>query len=339
MATTDTVLINLNRVSKYLLIISVAVVLWLLGRVDETVLGLTPSALNGFAPPIFIFSLIVLPIVFILGQYLPFLCLIAASIVWWAAGRKWVWSRSLASLILAGAASTFSLWTNIGNPVQFAIAAILVVFFASRIKGRRVPGWIDGFGKFEVVFLTILVIWLLPSGDWGKTDQETQSLQAQTHVPPYTTWFERDMTEAAKVAALRFPNPDSCFTAQAKDVQSPEQFKIDWAQINYTAEAEVCIFRALSALDGINASRSFFEAQGLSMSSENFSPEKPYVEKRDDALRVTAYWSIREKGPKFPTKGILARLRAAVPYSMNVNVYYSNDGNSVLAVRIGYNTL
>ncbi|WP_425661723.1 hypothetical protein [Roseobacter sp. EG26] len=145
------------------------------------------------------------------------------------------------------------------------------------------------------------------------------------------------MNDNALDAAARFTDPQSCLVAGTENLQSREPLMIDWARISWTAEAEVCIFRLLSALGGIEASRSFMEAQGFRMPPDNFSSENPYV--HDDALRITAYWSIRNNGPKFPARGVLDRLRAAVPYSMVVNVYFSQDGSRVLAVQIGYNTV
>ncbi|MEH6646928.1 hypothetical protein [Sulfitobacter sp.] len=147
------------------------------------------------------------------------------------------------------------------------------------------------------------------------------------------------MNDTALEVAARFPDPHSCLVAGTENQQSPERLRIDWERINWTTEAEVCIFRLLSALGGIEASRPFMEAQGFSMSPDSFSSENPYVEASDDALRITAQWSIRNNEPEFPTRGVLARVRAVVPYSMKVNVYFSQDGSAVLAVQIGYNTL
>ena len=92
-------------------------------------------------------------------------------------------------------------------------------------------------------------------------------------------------------------------------------------------------------MGGIEASRPFMEAQGFTMSQDSFSPENPYVARTDGALRISAGWSIRDNGPKFPTRGLLDRIGASVPYGMSVNVYFTQDGNSVLAVRVEYSTL
>lgn len=197
--------------------------------------------------------------------------------------------------------------------------------------------WIDAFGKVEVVFLTISVIWLLP--DWDRIDQRERFRQTAAEVPPYATRYAREMNDAAMDAAARFPNQESCLVNGEENPQLFDSLEIDWTKISRTSEAEVCIFRVLSALGGIEASRPFMEAQGFSMQSSSFSPENPYVEPRDGALRISASWSVRDNGPKFPTRGVLDRIRASVPYGMSVNVYFSQDGNSVLAVRIGYNTL
>lgn len=147
------------------------------------------------------------------------------------------------------------------------------------------------------------------------------------------------MNASALNAIARFPDPQSCLVAGTDTLQPPEILQIDWTRIRWTTEAEVCLFRMLSALGGIEESRPFLEAQGFSMSTKSFSPKNPYVESSDDSLRITAYWSIRDNGPKFPTSGVMDRIKASVPYSMNMNVYYGQDGSKVLAVSIGYNTL
>ncbi|WP_298922181.1 hypothetical protein [uncultured Roseobacter sp.] len=329
-----------DRGSKYLLIIGVTSFLWWLEVIDETALGLKPSDLNGFVPPFFLIYFIFGTLFFFLSKYLPYLILagaLATLIAWWKAGRKWKWTAYLVSLVLAGVASAFSLFTGTGNPLHLAIAAILIVVFVIRIRGHRMSCWIDRFGKLEVLFLTIAVIGLLPDWDWSRVDQRNRSPRPTVEIPPYATRYAREMSDNALDAAARFTDPQSCLVAGTENLQSPEPLMIDWARISWTAEAEVCIFRLLSALGGIEASRSFMEAQGFRMPPDNFSPENPYV--HDDALRITAYWSIRNNGPKFPTRGVMDRLRAAAPYSMVVNVYFSQDGSRVLAVQIGYNTV
>lgn len=333
---------NFDRTLKYLLIFGVSSFLWWLGASDETALGLKPSDLNSFAPPLFVFFVLIGPIVFILGHYFPYLSVAGAAavlIAWWKVGQKWTWTTALVSIVLAGATTAFSLLTGIGKPLPLAFAAMLVVIFITRVKGRPVFRWIDAFGKVEVFFLTIAVIWLLPDWDWDRTGQGNRSLRTAVEVPPYATRYSREMNEAAMDAAARFPDPQSCLVDGEENQQSHETLRIDWTKISRTNEAEVCIFRLLSALGGIEASRPFMEAQGFSMPPRSFSPENPYVERQDGALRISAHWSIRNNGPKFPTRGVLGRIGASVPYGMSVSVYFSQDGNSVLAVRIGYITL
>lgn len=331
---------NFGRASKYLLIIGVSSALWWLGVADETALGLKPSDLNGFAAPIFAFYFLTGPIVFILSYYFPYIIIVGAAAVlvaWWKMKQNWTWTTALVSIVFAGAASAFSLLTGIGKPLQFAFAAMLLVIFIRRIKGSPLSCWIDAFGKVEVVFLTIAVMWLLP--DWDRIVQRDRFRQTAVEVPPYATRYAREMNDAAVDAVARFPNQAACLVNAEENPQSLESLQIDWTKISRTDEAEVCIFRVLSALDGIEASRPFMEAQGFSMQSSSFSPENPYVEQRDGALRISASWSVHDNGPKFPTHGVLDRIRASVPYGMSVNVYFSQDGNRVLAVQVGYSTL
>ncbi|WP_170412996.1 hypothetical protein [Ruegeria arenilitoris] len=333
---------NIDRTLKYLLVVGVSSFLWWLGATDETAFGLKPSDLNSFAGPLFIFFLLFGYVAFFVSLILPYLLVVGATavlIAWWNVGQKWRWSSARVSLVLAGAATAFSLLTGIGRPLQFALTAILIVIFVTRIKGRPVYRWIDAFGKVEVIFLTIAVIWLLPDWNWDRIDQRDQSLRTEADVPTYTTRYTREMNKTAMDAAARFPDPQSCLVDGKENRQSPKSLRIDWTKVRQSSEAEVCIFRVLSALGGIKSSRIFMEAQGFSMRPDSFSPENPYVERRDGALRVSASWSIRNNGPKFPTRGVWDRIRASVPYGMSINVYFSQDGNSVLAVQIGYNTL
>ena len=109
--------------------------------------------------------------------------------------------------------------------------------------------------KVEVIFLTIAVIWLLPDWNWDRIDQRDQSFRSEAEVPTYTTRYTREMNKAAMDAAARFPDPQSCLVDGKENPQSPKSLRIDWTKVRQSSEAEVCIFRVLSALGGIKSSR------------------------------------------------------------------------------------
>lgn len=141
--------------------------------------------------------------------------------------------------------------------------------------------------------------------------------------PPYGT---RD-----RAALFRFPDAESCL-ARGGD------WAIDYGKVGTAPEAEACLYRVLKAAGGIEAAREVLEAQGFRVSRAGLSPEEPFVE-RDGHLRVSALWSIREKGPRFPERGLLARYVRALPYAMSVDATYTPDGRECLAVRVGFSTL
>jgi hypothetical protein len=161
--------------------------------------------------------------------------------------------------------------------------------------------------------------------------------------PPFARAFDgtkyaRPLTADYRLALHRFPDPAACLQPGADPATAGGLAQMDWTRITSQAEAEVCLFRLLASLpDGMADFTAFAEAQGLSVPAESFNPTVPYVED-DGTLRVTGYWSIRHKGPRYPTSGLI-RIVNAVPYSMSVDATYTPDGSRLLHVRIGFNTL
>jgi hypothetical protein len=156
--------------------------------------------------------------------------------------------------------------------------------------------------------------------------------------PEFTTQFERDMTARMKVAMLDFPNPESCLQKEAFSDAGTDLARMDWDQIDNSKEAEVCMFRLLASLGGMENSEDWLEAQGFRLSPNGFNAQKPY-EERDGTLRVMASWSIRDNGPKFPTRGPIRRFFSSIPYGMSVNTAWTADRSKLLYVRLGFNTL
>ncbi|TCU20768.1 hypothetical protein EV130_112142 [Rhizobium azibense] len=56
-------------------------------------------------------------------------------------------------------------------------------------------------------------------------------------------------------------------------------------------------------------------------------------------LRISASYSIRKNGPKFPTRGIVRRAFGSIPYGMSVDATWSKDGQRLLWVETGFSTL
>ena len=155
--------------------------------------------------------------------------------------------------------------------------------------------------------------------------------------PPYATARPRDMTPYTLIAVRRFPDAGSCLIRGSDPARPDDLNRMDWDRIDTTTEAEVCMFRLLSALGSIDRFTDFVEAQGFRVSDEGFNPSKPYVEP-DGSLRVTAYWSIRANGPKYPTTG-LQRYLMAVPYSMSVDAVWAPDRRTLRSVDVSFTTL
>lgn len=152
------------------------------------------------------------------------------------------------------------------------------------------------------------------------------------------TKYARPMTASYRLALWRFPDRASCIHAGANPATAEGLAHLDWERIALAEEAEVCLFRVISGLpNGMADFTAFAKAQGFSLSEDNFNPMNPYVEE-DRSLRVTGYWSLRQDGPKFPTRG-LGRIMAMVPYGMDVNATFSPDGHRLLFVGVSFQVL
>ena len=113
---------------------------------------------------------------------------------------------------------------------------------------------------------------------------------------------------------------------------------MDWDRIDNSEEAKVCMFRLLASLGRMDNSEEWLEAQGFRVSPISFNVSNPY-EERGGILRVMASWSIRSKGPKFPTRRPIKRLFSSIPYGMSINTAWSADRSRLLYVGLGFNTL
>ena len=158
--------------------------------------------------------------------------------------------------------------------------------------------------------------------------------------PPFTrahggTLNARPLTAEYRLALHRFPDPAACLQPGADLATAEGLARMDWDRITARAEAEVCLFRLIASLPGgMEGITDFATAQGFTVSSDDFSPDNPFVE-GDGALRVTGFWSLRRNGPKYPTRGLM-RIVAAVPYGGDVDATYAPDGKRLLHVQVGF---
>lgn len=331
---------NFDRAFKYSVIVGIPLFFVWQGFIDESALGLEHQDLRKVGGLLFVLYFLVGTPIFILSFYLPYALVgfgIIALWLWWSRGRKW--TTRTAAFATAGAVAALTLMTGVGPPLRLSVAAFIFVGVAARIKGRRNAHWVDSLLKLEVIFLTLAAIWLLSAVNLHKGYLGDQTEAANDEVPPYTTRYARQMNDRAEKVASRFSSPQACLPSESDASKQARLYAIDWDRIQTTTEAEVCMFRLLSALGGIEEFTGFMEAQGFRISLDSFSPENPFVESRDSALRATASWSVRENGPKYPTRGLLRRVIASIPYGMSTNVWYSPDGSKVLGVRITHSTL
>lgn len=155
--------------------------------------------------------------------------------------------------------------------------------------------------------------------------------------PPYSGPDGRAFDPYTLAALRRFPDAQSCLKEGADATQPNDLLQMDWDRIERDAEASVCVFRLLAALGSVDKFTAFAEAQGFGVSDSGFNPASPFVE-RDGSLKVSAGWSIRAKGPRYPSTG-LVRYFLAVPYGMSVDATWAADRRTLLWVNIGFSTL
>lgn len=89
-----------------------------------------------------------------------------------------------------------------------------------------------------------------------------------------------------------------------------------------------------------DADRGFFVSDWPSQIHQSVAKQytSPYTA-FDGTLRVAASWSVRENGPRFPTRGLVRRIFHAVPYGMSVNATYDPTGQELLFITIDFSTL
>ncbi|PCJ91007.1 MAG: hypothetical protein COA52_09465 [Hyphomicrobiales bacterium] len=136
-----------------------------------------------------------------------------------------------------------------------------------------------------------------------------------------------------KVALRDFPDVDSCLKGADYTSKKFDLLNLNWNKINNEFEAEVCTFRLLKTLGGIENATPWLEAQGFKSSSK--TPHKTTY----GTLSVHGSYSIQQNGPKFPTSGFIRRAYRSIPYSMSIVTEWSIDGKELLYVRYSFNRL
>ena len=155
--------------------------------------------------------------------------------------------------------------------------------------------------------------------------------------PAFQTKHNSDLNAPVKVALMNFPDAASCLEDAGSDQSMGRLKKLDWDKIDNDAEATVCIFRLLATYPDASYATDWFEAQGFKL-SQGFRGPSPLTG-QDGSWYVNGYHSIREKGPKFPTRGIFRRTFRSIAYGMDVNATWTRDGRRLLWVEISYLTL
>ncbi len=140
-----------------------------------------------------------------------------------------------------------------------------------------------------------------------------------------------------KVALRDFPDANSCIQGGRYATVKYDLFNMAWDEINNGFEAEVCTFRLLKKLGGIEKATPWLKAQGFG-SSKNFSSENP-TKSGYGTLSVHGNYSIWKNGPKFPTSGFIRRAFRSISHSMSIVTVWSIDGKELLYVRYSSNML
>lgn len=274
--------------------------------------------------------------------------LIVLAVAEWRAMKAWL--GYLAIWCAAGLLATGRLLSSpLGLFAALAAAAAagtLYWLFAGKFAGdwRQVERWQRN-GGFKLlnyaayVFLAYLAYQLAGYVYYGgKLVWVTYISEPGPGMPPFQTKFDRRPTASQKVAMMDFPNPESCLKRVETEALPSDRLKeMDWDRIDNSDEADVCMFRLLGSYENLSYATDWLEAQGFDVGDKS-SSARPYIA-QDGRKLVHAGYSIRKKGPKFPTRGIIRRAFGSIPYGMSVDATWSQDGTQLLSVVTGFSTL
>lgn len=301
-----------------------------------------------FAPLLFMIGFLLGPVIYLA---LPVLCLLG---IWLGLdrvtkplaegqGRVWWGYPVLAASLLVG-----FIWASGMHILHHGFwpgvtLGLLIWHGLERWAGR--PGlslrrllWLKGWRRWLVPIALVLLGWWAVAGvRTGANLVVAMRNPPELGSPPYSVPEGRAFTPYTLANLRRFPDAQSCLKDGVDAADPVDLFQLDWDRIERDDEANVCLFRLLAALGSMDKFIAFAKAQGFGVSDRDFNPESPYVE-RDGSLRVSAGWSIRANGPRYPTSG-LVRYLLAVPYGMSVDATWAPDRKTLLWVNIGFSTL
>ncbi|MGO7050353.1 hypothetical protein ACCT07_34540 [Rhizobium johnstonii] len=275
--------------------------------------------------------------------------LIVLAVTEWKSAQSWRWYLTI--WIIAGLLAT---GIPANDPLRLSaalLAAAATGYFYWLLAGKSAGDWLQAWRMREpnagrkllnyAAYVVLAYLGYQLSGYLyygGKLLWVSSGPEPDPGTPPFHVRFEREMTASQKVAMMDFPDPASCLKEAETDDLSTDRLKeMDWDRIDNEDEAEVCVFRLLGSYENVSYATDWFKAQGFDVPNA-FSSARPYIES-DGTQRVVGMHSIRKKGPKFPTTGVVRWAFASIPYGMSVNATWSKDGKQLLWVNTYFSTL
>lgn len=275
--------------------------------------------------------------------------LIVLAVAEWKSAKSWRWYLTI--WIVAGLLATAF---PVSDPLRLSaalLAAAATGYFYWLLAGKSAGDWLQAWRMREpnagrkllnyAAYVVLAYLGYQLSGYLyygGKLLWVTVVSEPGPGTPPFRAEYKRELTASQRVAMMDFPDPVSCLRKAETDDLSKDRLKeMDWERIDNDEEANVCMFRLLGSYEDLSYATDWFKAQGFDVPNA-FSSARPYIES-DGTKRVVGMYSIRKKGPKFPTKGIFRRAFKSIPYGMAVNATWSKDGKQLLWVNTDYSTL
>ncbi|AIC28109.1 hypothetical protein IE4771_CH03015 [Rhizobium etli bv. mimosae str. IE4771] len=305
---------------------------------------------NPYSPPLF--YALLWGVVFRAPGYLfngtvPLLFVLAVAE--WKATKGWLWY--LAIWLIAGLLATGFSITDSFKLAATLLAAAAISYLYWILAGKSARSWPHIWRMREpnagrkllnyAAYVVLAYLGYQLSGYLyygGKLLWVTVVSEPGPGTPPFKAQYKREVTASQKVAMVDFPDPASCLRKAETDELTVDRLKeMDWDSIDNDEEANVCMFRLLGSYGDVSYATDWFKAQGFDVPNA-FSSARPYIGS-DGTQRVVGMYSIRKKGPKFPTKGFVRRAFKSIPYGMSVDATWSKDGKQLLWVKTSYSTL
>ncbi|MBM7068078.1 hypothetical protein [Actibacterium sp. 188UL27-1] len=247
------------------------------------------------------------------------------------------------------------------RPILFLLVAA-ILFYLSTVA------YADSLSRF--IFLCLLIYWLLTGRVAGRPggsiahfrqnalDEKIYMLFSAlicaafiyTVGPPWIASYFPDRHSNAKTEAflenpvdwygwwalVRFPDAQSCLEPGDETETAADLKRLDWSRIRNTADAELCIFRLLSASGGIEQATEWLEAQGF-QGFDGWNSMKPHVN-LDGTLQVDGAYYNRKQGPKFPADVVRQVVLYGGVLSTRIEANYDAEGEAIRKVRVSLST-